>query len=88
TVGRPQQTLSYGMSALTVAMAGNAKYTKCMFIDVAYEYILNGTATSILSDILRNTYQFGNVTKIIVDMSVGNLVNVSNEAACASNINS
>ncbi|KAJ2555746.1 hypothetical protein GGH95_005425, partial [Coemansia sp. RSA 1836] len=57
------------MSILDVSEAGNAKYTKSVYLDVAYEYILNGTAAGILFGILRRTYEFGNVVAIVVDMS-------------------
>ncbi|KAJ1820541.1 hypothetical protein LPJ60_003145 [Coemansia sp. RSA 2675] len=87
-VDHPQFTLCNGMPVHEVALANNAKYTKSVCMDVSYEYILNGTATGILSSVQCHHSKFTRVVSITVALSVGDLSNLPDEALCTSNVNS
>ncbi|KAJ2686647.1 hypothetical protein IWW39_003496 [Coemansia spiralis] len=69
-----------------VALANNAKYTKSVCMDVSYKYILNGTATGILSSVQCRNSKFAKVVSITVELSVGDLANLPDEATCTSNV--
>lgn len=86
--GRPEFTSASGMSVHGTVLSNNAKYTKRVYLDVSYEYILKGTATEILSSIGCKDSAFTNVNTIMVDISVGDTYDLPDDTTCTDHVNS
>ncbi|KAJ2739909.1 hypothetical protein GGI20_006033, partial [Coemansia sp. BCRC 34301] len=58
--GRPNYTMEAGLPLCKVVEYGFSKYTQKVLLDVSYEFILSGTAASMLAAIANNGTAFIN----------------------------